>query len=95
MTEIKDYKKAVNAFIKKTDRQCSVCNQHIRTNEQSFANMRGLKTLWGRYELRLFIPKETTFTIPYLHITSYFVHKNGIEINLVHDDRVVSIRGIK
>jgi len=94
MTEIKDFKKAVNEFIKKVNGQCTVCNQHIRIKEQSFAKMRGLKTSWGRYELSLFIPKEITFVISYLHITSYYAHKNGVEINL-DNERVISIRGIE
>jgi len=95
MVDKKDFKDRVMEFIKKNNGDCSVCCQYINSHcGMSFANMRGIKTSWGKHELCLYIPKEITFTIPYAAITSFIMHPDSFEIALI-GSRLVSIRAVQ
>ena len=91
----KDFRSAVKQVIENNGGNCSVCRQNINTGAVSYANMRGIKTSWGRGQLTLFIPHEITFTIPYIEIISYQhspAHPASLEIALNCRD-LISIRG--
>ena len=95
MIDKKDFKAGVVEFIKKNNGDCSVSCQYINSLcGMSFANMRGVKTSWGKHELGLYIPKEITSTIPYAAITSFMMHSDSLEIALI-GSRLVSIRAVQ
>jgi hypothetical protein len=98
MVDIKSFKAMVKEAIKNNNGDCSVCIQQIDNNVLAFANMRGIKASWQNGEdgkLTLYIPKEITFTLPYMEIARYCVHngRRQIEIEL-SGRRLFSIRGI-
>jgi len=95
MVDKKDFRSRVMEVIKKNGGDCAVCSQYISGNGgMSFANMRGIRTSWGKNQLLLFTPKEITFTIPYEAVKSYNLILNRLEIEL-SGSRLVSIREIQ
>ena len=97
MLNRKDFKACLMLVIKSNGGDCSVCNQYIDDNGGlSFANMRGIEVSWGKDELRLFIPKEITFTVPYAAIKQYSMMSNCKQIEIeLSGRRLVSIRGLQ
>ena len=94
MINKKDFKAGVMAAIERNGGNCSVCNQSIDDiSGQSFAKMRDIKASWGRKELRLFVPNEITFTVPYADIIDYNIMPDYKHIGIVlKGRRLVSIR---
>jgi hypothetical protein len=96
MINKKEFKAIVKQVIDNNVGNCSVCNQSIDTGMTSFSNMRDIKVSWGRDSLSLYIPKEITFTVPYIEIESYSVSPLKKQIDIELEGRVlVSIRGLQ
>ena len=97
MLNKKDFKACVMLVIKSNGSNCSVCNQYIDDNGGlSFANMRGIGVSWGKDELRLFVPKEITFTVPYADIKHYNMMPGCKQMEIeLSGRRLVSIRGLQ
>jgi len=96
MINKKDFRTCVMAVIKNNGGNCSICNQGTDIyGAMAFANMREIKTSWGKKALMLFIPKDITFTIPYLSIVQYSTHDKQKHIAIeLNDGHLVSLREI-
>jgi hypothetical protein len=80
--------------IENNNGNCSVCVQHLDSSLLSFANMRDMKTSWGKEELSLYTPKEITFVIPYTEILSFSAV--CFQLNITLSNRMlVSVRGLQ
>ena len=85
MVDKKTVKGAVIAVLKKNNSECSVCIQNVDSGITSFSNLRGMKVSWGMDAMTLFVPRETTFRIPYLEmveVLSLCCPSNCVEIML-------------
>jgi hypothetical protein len=92
----RNFRGIVTQVIENNGGNCSVCNQQIDTGLLSFANMRNIKTSWGRKALSLFVPKEITFVIPYAEIKGFTVSPGRKQIDAELEGRnLLSIRGLQ
>ena len=93
MIWLKAFKVAVKAVLVNNNFVCSICIQNIDSGVLAFANLHGALVSWGKKEMRVYIPRQATFRIPYAEIEEFHEFPCRKKIEIVFRGRnLVSIR---
>ena len=84
MELIKPLKKSLKAVLENNNFKCSICIQNVDSYVMSFAKLDGASVSWRKNEMIVFVPYQSSFTIPYKELESYqeFPCRKQIEIAL-------------